>query len=370
MNLYEYGSTYETPDIDPYSLSGSGVPKEARFFQAANNAYEKKAPKFLNPINNNYRLIVDTPTIDAYLNTIDNSILIGIRGTNPTDTKDLRADAKLLANQLHSSDRYKQDKEIMEHIVTMFPPESHEYYASGHSLGTAILNEFKRDFPFIRYGIGYNGAYQPIDFMKQSSDIKRLYMDKDFLYKLGGRMFRNKVVLPTPPDKSTFSFLKPSGLHAHMISNFEPIYEGQGSLLSRFKKTEVEPLTENENIQNMREQLKIIEPRVQTLKNQLEEVNEQIIDAHRVIRRIIDTNNGYMHRHRLRDNIITVNRLEPIQEEIEERYETLLGEKQALLDRLNNLNPEDYLETVHTPEPSVTRGGGAQGKLPQSYHVF
>jgi hypothetical protein len=217
MNLYQAGTVYTSPDIDPYSLSGSGVPKEARFFDASLHSYSQNPPKYLNPVNNNYRLILDTPTVDAYLNMIDNSILIGIRGTNVRDFQDLLADGSLIGNALKATPRYTRDKQIIQNLITQYPPEQHEYYITGHSLGMAIMSQLKRDFPFISYGVGYNGAYQPIDFLHPIHDIKRIYTNKDFLYNMGGRVFPNNTVVPSN-----------NYIGAHSINNFEDMYKGQG----------------------------------------------------------------------------------------------------------------------------------------------
>lgn len=207
--------------------TASNRPQEKAFFQAVKGSYEKKAPK---EIASNLKLIVDTPTLDAYLDPQSLTILLGIRGTDVKSFKDLKADASLIANRLSSSKRYKKDKEVLEKIIKQYPPEKYNYYASAHSLSGAIATQFRRDFPFIKYAVSYNSAFQPSDLLNQDRSIKRLYTPTDFLYNLGGKMFRNVQLVPADRASGFFARLResliPSGIRGHKLDNFKKLYGG------------------------------------------------------------------------------------------------------------------------------------------------
>jgi len=209
-------------------MEGGGVPPERAFWKGAKYAYDKVAP---NVLGDGYVKIVDTPTFDAYLRKSDKSILLASRGTNITSWGDLKADAQLVANRLRKTHRYFRDVEVLRKIIAQYPPEAgYEYYIAGHSLSVAIANQLMRDFPFIRYAVGYNGAFQPADIAQQNPNIKRLYTDKDFLYNLGGKMFRGVKVIPMDEKKARGFFgriqsvLTPSGVKGHSLDNFRKLY--------------------------------------------------------------------------------------------------------------------------------------------------
>lgn len=65
-----------------------------------------------------------------------------LKGTVPTSMGDLYADYKIAWNNLQAS----------------------------HSLGGAIVNEFIRRYPFIKYATTFNGASQPQDIKIQNND--------------------------------------------------------------------------------------------------------------------------------------------------------------------------------------------------------
>ena len=162
-----------------------------------------------------------------------NTLLIGIRGTKPTDIKDIKADASLLPNRLRSSKRYQENYKDMEQIIALYPPEQYEYYLSGHSLGGGITNQMMRDFPFIQGTVDYNSAFQTFDLKKQNSKQKKIYTDQDFLYNLGGRYFKNIEVIPARPPESRVGILAQklpivgaikTGLDGHALEQFEGRY--------------------------------------------------------------------------------------------------------------------------------------------------
>lgn len=213
---------------------GGGIPKEPVIFQATKESYSNLAP---DKLLEGFDKILESPTLDAYLRESDKSILIGVRGTEPTSPKDLAADAVLIMNGLRRTTRYKNDKEKMEDIIEAYPPSEYDYTLGGHSLAGAITKQFKRDYPFIKKIVQYNPAFQTADLTNQSGDkgvIKRYYLENDFLYNLGGRFFKNNIVLPSSEKQATSFFGKlrkmlptskiMSGLKGHKLENFNQLY--------------------------------------------------------------------------------------------------------------------------------------------------
>ena len=85
-----------------------------------------------------------------------------------------------------------------------------------------------RDFLFIKEGVVYNSANQPIDLTKQVENLKYLYIDKDPLYNLTGRFIKNKVVYPYKSGLNGFmGYIIPSALQAHKLNQFDRIYGGE-----------------------------------------------------------------------------------------------------------------------------------------------
>ena len=177
----------------------------------------------------NYELVLDSDSLDVY--KFNKNLLITIRGTRPTSFLDLKADASLAINNLKNSQRFINDNEKLQEIIKLYPPEKYNYYMTGHSLGGAIVMLFKKMYPFIKYSVVYNSAFQPTDIIKKDKDIKKMYMDKDFLYNKGGYLFDNKNVLKYK-SKNFFNWLfnripLKEGLSAHSLTNFEEYY-GKG----------------------------------------------------------------------------------------------------------------------------------------------
>jgi hypothetical protein len=216
-------------------VGGGEKPTENTFFKAVKESYNvtNDASKSFDDFN----LIVEKPTVKAYLNDKTKTILLAIRGTKPTERLDLGADSLIPFGKLTSSDRYKLDVSILRLIFDQFSPEIFDYYLTGHSLGGAIVPQLKRDFPFLKDAVVYNPASQPIDYKQQQSDsIKRLYHENDPLYAMGGEVYTNKQMIEAPTVlpkyfsnlyKKVNIMQSPSTyLKGHELSNFAPLYGG------------------------------------------------------------------------------------------------------------------------------------------------
>jgi hypothetical protein len=192
------------------------APPEKVFFDVAEGSYST------NPARNvdGFKLLRDSPTMDAYIQS--GAILLGVRGTKLSDFDDVKADAALPLNQLTSTTRYQRDKQFVASIVKQYPPSFYAYYLSGHSLGGAIETQLKRDFPFMKYAVEFNPAFQPKDFSDPVPGIKRIYTSTDFLYKSGGKNLPG-VVVQNPTEKGN---LLTSSVRGHVLANFRNNYYG------------------------------------------------------------------------------------------------------------------------------------------------
>lgn len=214
-------------------LKGGRKPTDNQFLQLVKTSYQPTPPPQLE----GFQLVVNTPTVDAFVDEATKSVMLTLRGTVPTDKKDLIADASIPLNRLSRSERYIQDKAVVEQILQRYPPDQYEIYLTGHSLGGAIVNQLKRDYPFLKDAQTYNAAFQPYDLLRQQSgQIKRKYVSTDPLYKLGGRLFQNVTVVP-PKSKSmplgTIGALY-DAYQGHALANFEG--SGKGGMYSPLAK--------------------------------------------------------------------------------------------------------------------------------------
>ena len=166
------------------STDNSTEPTEKQFYKGSLSSYEKQnQTKQIG----DYKLIIDSPTLDVYKK--DNNLLITLRGTVPTDWVDLKADGSLPFNNLTNTKRFEEDNEKFQAVIRQYPPSQFNYYLTGHSLGGAMVNQFKRTYPFVKHSVSFNSAFQPKDFFKnEDMDIKKIYMDKDFLFNSGGKL--------------------------------------------------------------------------------------------------------------------------------------------------------------------------------------
>ncbi len=204
-------------------VKGCGIrPIDKEFYKIAKEEYKPSGSERVD----NYVLVYNSATVKAYLDQNEKNILLAIRGT--ADFKDVKADAQIAINRLKKSSRYKEDKEKIEKILNRYPPNEYDYFLTGHSLGGALINQLKRDFPFFKDAVEFNPAFQPYDlYSQQSNEIKRYYTSDDPLYNLGGRLFYNKVVVPTTehtirniPHIGTKAY---NAYQGHAINNFNSV---------------------------------------------------------------------------------------------------------------------------------------------------
>jgi hypothetical protein len=219
---------------EPYQAQGQGRggvrPRPKQFLDIAKTSYQKTPPQNVS----DFQLVFNTPTLDAWVNEPRSTIVLSVRGTDTSDKGDLAADASIPFNRLSKSNRYIQDKQYVQQIIQRYDPQRYEYYLTGHSLGGAIVNQLKRDFPFFKDAVEYNAAFQPYDFIRQQNDqIQRNYTANDPLYRLGGRFFSKVNVLPAKPSVATSLGAVGNlydALQGHSLSNFDQLVGGAVSM--------------------------------------------------------------------------------------------------------------------------------------------
>jgi len=199
---------------------GAGpMPPRSELQPIASASYNPPPPQTIG----NLKLLYGTGTLVFYFGQ-PNTIVVGIRGTVPSDTGDLKADASIAIGQLRSSARFKQDLADLQQFQLKYPPSQYDYYGVGHSLGGAILDEFLK-MKLLKRGVSYNPAVQPQTLFSKT-DNERVYEKGDPLYQLIGR-FTNPEVRDTQSKKpkSVLSKIPYLGkaydyLQSHGLSNF------------------------------------------------------------------------------------------------------------------------------------------------------
>nr|WPF46887.1 MAG: hypothetical protein [Lake Baikal virophage 16] len=221
---------------------GYGIrPSDKEFFKITKTQYEAQPEPKLGE----YDLVLNTPTVKAYADLKAKTIVLSIRGT--TDGRDVGADTMIPFNRLKYSNRYTEDRNIIASLINQYNPEEFDYYGTGHSLGSALLRQLQREFPFIKDTVTFNGAVQPYDIVDQKANLnKSYYTEDDALYKLGGRLLTNKIVLPSTENVVKLGALKPivptsakigtfvyNAAQGHKLDNFEGVL---GGAISRMRE--------------------------------------------------------------------------------------------------------------------------------------
>jgi len=143
----------------------------------AQATYDTTPPKQIGA----YKLISQTPTLRFYDN--GPKVIIGVRGTKPTDKKDLHADAVIPFGQLANTQRYKTDEMAIRQFIMKHPKDI--YYAVGHSLGSAIIDLLIHK-GLVREAVSFNGAIEP-HYIRHTNSNHRIYNEYDPLYAIMGR---------------------------------------------------------------------------------------------------------------------------------------------------------------------------------------
>jgi hypothetical protein len=133
---------------------------------------------------NGYTLVQSTPTLKFYMK--GNIVVVAVRGTK--GVSDLMADASLPFGALTNTSRFRQDLAYLQNFQQQYPKGEYTYYATGHSLGGAIIDEF------IKRGL-INSAYSFNPAVSSNvTNHERIYQEDDPLYKIMGRFAKGTEV--------------------------------------------------------------------------------------------------------------------------------------------------------------------------------
>jgi hypothetical protein len=142
----------------------------------------------------------ETPTLKFYKG--GDVVVVGIRGTVPTDGGDVKADALIALNKLETSPRFKKDLATLQGFQRQWPIGKFKYFGVGHSLGGAILDSFL-EMGLLTKGVSYNPAVQPKNFSKMAGNNERIYAQNDPLYAVMGKQLEEKPEVRSAREKST-----------------------------------------------------------------------------------------------------------------------------------------------------------------------
>lgn len=172
-------TTQGTQDFSPMA----GLPNNNILQQMASAAYK---PENAVPAIAGWELLKATPFLKFWRN--GNTIMIGVRGT--ADAADAVADAKIAGGQLETDQRWLSDKATVEQFQQQYPQSEYNYYATGHSLGGALVDLLLK-YKFVKQGVSWNPAVQTAFY--DAPNHKRIYISEDPLYNLMGKYVTRNV---------------------------------------------------------------------------------------------------------------------------------------------------------------------------------
>ena len=192
-----------------------------------------------------YTLIAKTPTVSFFqVDKKKNIIIIALRGTSFSDVGDITADLGIVkgivsdastARNVRNSERYRRDvlyiKEIKPMITGYLGVKDPLYYAVGHSLSGAMIDELLED-DLVSSAVSFNPAIERRNFNIPNNN-HRVYLECDILYNLLGKFITNgnvEVVAkanPAGPDAGPIDTTKGT-LKCHNIKEVIPMMSGKG----------------------------------------------------------------------------------------------------------------------------------------------
>ena len=194
------------------------APSPAIAYAASRDAYAPVAPPALGA----WACVQTGKTARAYMK--GRTILLALRGT--ASGEDADANGAVVANALQSSARYASDAASLNALFSAYPPASHAYYLTGHSLGGAIAQQLAREHVDV-FGRNpgvvaflFNSANQPQDLASPVSGAVWWYASNDPLLALAHPWWN--VFGDRPPPAIYDS--PATALAAHRITVFAPLF--------------------------------------------------------------------------------------------------------------------------------------------------
>jgi len=159
-------------------LRGKALPENLDFLQQMT----KQSYNIVDPQENINGWILKkwTPTMKFWMKGKD--VIVGVRGTKTTE--DVMTWGTIPLNTLDTTIVYKRDKAAVQQFQQQYPKNEYTYYAVGHSLGGAIIDNLLRA-GLIKEAVSYNPAIQYRD-INGGLPNRRIYYGNDPLYRLMG----------------------------------------------------------------------------------------------------------------------------------------------------------------------------------------
>ena len=173
-----------------------------------------------------------------------NIFIIALRGTSFSDINDISADLRIVkdivedartARSVRNSQRYIDDvatiKEFEGIVKDYLRIPNPVYYAVGHSLSGAMIDELLED-GLVSSAVSFNPAIERVNFAKDNNN-HRVYLSCDVLYNLLGKFITNgnlEVVEKENPfgaDASPIDASKGT-IKCHNIETVIPLMSGKG----------------------------------------------------------------------------------------------------------------------------------------------
>ena len=201
-------------------LKGRAMPEKLNYLQQM----AKQSYNIVNPKEdiNGWKLEKWTPTMKFWVK--GKEVIVGVRGTKTTE--DVMTWGTVPLNTLYTTTVYKRDKAAVQQFQQKYPQSEYTYYAVGHSLGGAIIDNLLRA-GLIKEALSYNPAIQYSD-INAGLPNYRIYYGSDPLYRLMG-WWDKKSEHREPENRTWADFLSwyslpaaaVAGLPAHKLENFE-----------------------------------------------------------------------------------------------------------------------------------------------------
>lgn len=196
----------------------TSIPDKAILKQMADASYQNNYGDIIDGFN----LIEQTDTLKFFQSTSLPFIVVAVRGT--ADFQDFQAWIPSAINNIQNTERYRIDTAELLNIQKQYPQSAFTYYATGHSLAGAIIDNWLK-LGYITEARTYNPAIAYTDLNDTSINNYRVYSDGDPLYNIMGRFasgrkeVRNYVV----PNVKWWN-IKDKILKQHTLQN--PIFKG------------------------------------------------------------------------------------------------------------------------------------------------
>lgn len=192
-------------------------PSDTDYRRMAQSAYSGKPVK-------GYNIISQSPTVKIFEKPGTNELVVSARGSK--DLRDWKTNITLPFNGLASSDRYKEDKAFVKDALEKYGKDK-KVYITGHSLGGAVADQLKKDFPAIKKGKTYNPAFQGSDFFShKKSPVERVYGTGDALgffgrYLPGAKLNETKRSVANEAVSKASPFIGKTAdiIRSHQIEN-------------------------------------------------------------------------------------------------------------------------------------------------------